>query len=87
MYISRNEIARLIQETPTDFIIPSYREKWEGIRAIASYNMPLTTAQQSLVASVHAHANHLRNQQNQNQLSLPGSFPDSTIKRNPEYED
>lgn len=86
MYITRNEIARLIAETPTDFIMTDYREKWEGIRAIASYNIPLTTAQQSLIASVHAHAKYLKSQHNaqhQNESHLPATSPDSTIKRNP----
>lgn len=85
MYITRNEIARLLAETPTGFIMADYREKWEGIRAIASYNIPLTTAQQALVVSVHAHAKYLKSQcnvQSQNESYLPATLPDSTIKRN-----
>ena len=85
MYITRNEIARLIAETPTDFILSNYRERWEGIRAIASYNIPLTTAQQAIVVSVNAHAKYLKSQcnvQHQNESYLPATLPDSTIKRN-----
>ena len=60
MSISLSEIKKLIAETPREYIIESYREKWEGICAIASHHLQLTPAQKSLVVSVHAHAVHRR---------------------------
>lgn len=62
MSVSISEITELIAQTPREYIIDSYREKWEGICAIAAHNLPLTSAQKSLVVSVHAHANHRKSQ-------------------------